>query len=145
MNAHISENIDSAEICGPVIEIRLREDLLNRETQDEADSASLMFDRAIRRFETADASHLIVVFVYAQDCEDDAPEITIATLDEVRELAGTKPAGMHYLGYAAMFDADARKYFADCGGDYRAIAHQELADELRSIISPEESATMAPR
>ena len=145
MNAHISENIESAETGGPVIEIRLREDFLNQDTHAEADRASWMFDRAIHRFETADVSHLIAVFVCAQDSEEGDPEITVATLDEVRELSGARATGMYYLGYAAMFDADAREYFADCGGDYRAIAHQELADELRSIISSEESATMAPR
>ena len=144
MNAYISENIESAETGGPVIEIRLREDFLNQDTHAEADRASRMFDRSIRRFETADASHLIAVFVYAQDSEGRDPEITIATLDEIREISGVRPAGMCYLGYAAMFDVDAREYFADCGGDYRAIALQELADELRSIISPEASATMAP-
>lgn len=103
-----------------------------------------MFDAAIRRFHAADVSHLIVVFVYAQDSEGRDPGITVATLDEVRELSGARPTGMYYPGYAAMFDADAREYLADCGGDYRAIAHQEPADELRSLISPEESATMAP-
>ncbi|WP_323039508.1 hypothetical protein [Gemmobacter sp.] len=144
MNAYISENIESAETGGPVIEIRLREDFLNQDTHAEADSASRMFDRAIRRFEMADVSHLIAVFVYAQDSEGRDPEITIATLDEIRVLSRARPTGMYYLGYAAMFDADAREYFADCGGDYRAIAHQELAGELRSIISPEESDTLAP-
>ena len=117
---------------------------MSQQTQADADRASQMFDASIRRFETADVTHLIAVFVYAQDSEEGDPEITVATLDEVQELSGVRSAGIHYLGYAAMFDTDAREYFADCGDDYRAIALQELADELRSIISPEESVTMAP-
>ncbi|WP_028029761.1 hypothetical protein [Gemmobacter nectariphilus] len=145
MNAHVSEDGGANDHSGPIIEIRLREDFLSHDAQCEADMASRIFDKTIRRFEMADVRHLIAVFVYAQDSEGRDPEITIATLDEIREISGVRPAGMHYLGYAAMFDADAREYFADCGGDYRAIALQELADELRSIISPEESATPAPR
>ena len=144
MNADVYEDESTNGHSGPIIEIRLREDLLNQETQAESERASRMFDKAIRRFETADVSHLIAVFVYARGGEGSDPEITVATLDEIRERSGARPAGMHYLGYAAMFDADAREYFADCGGDYRAIAHQELADELRSIILPEESVTLAP-
>lgn len=145
MNVHVAEKDNSDDDQGPIIEIRLREDFLNQEGQREADMASRLFDKTIRRFETADVSHLIAVFVYARSGEGSDPEITFATLDEVRELSGARPAGMHYLGYAAMFDTDAQEYFSDCGGDYRAIAHQELADELRSIIAPEESATLAPR
>jgi len=145
MNAHVYEDEGTNDHSGPIIEIRLREDLLNQETQAESERASRMFDRAIRRFETADVSHLIAVFVYARGGEGSDPEITIATLDEVRELASTKPTGMHYLGYAAMFDADAREYFADCGGDYRVFACDALEDELREVIALGDSATMAPR
>ena len=108
MNAHVSEDGGANDHSGPIIEIRLREDFLSHDAQCEADMASRIFDKTIRRFEMADVSHLIAVFVYAQDSEGRDPEITIATLDEIRVLSRARPTGMYYLGYAAMFDADAR-------------------------------------
>lgn len=141
------DNDSNISATGPIVEIFLREDLMNPDARIEADMASRIFDNTIRRFETAEVSHLLAVFVYAQNGGDGTSdqEVISMTLEAIRALSDAKREGLRCLGYAAMFDSDAQAYFADCDGDYRTLAYQELADELWSVIVPEVSTAMTRR